>query len=80
METNGGDGWQVAGEVVAVVGPPIRYRTQGLGFWAKKPKLSGGGSVLGFVLANKSAGGSYFDGGYMEEVGEGGFEVVVLTD
>ena len=32
------------------------------------------------VLANKCAGGLYFDGGEVEEVGEGGFEVVVVTD
>ena len=32
-------------EVVGVVGTADRYRTQGLGVWAKNPKTSGGCSV-----------------------------------
>jgi hypothetical protein len=44
--------------------------------WGQIQKWSRGDSVL----ANECAGGSYFDGGDVGEVGEGGFEVVVVTD
>ena len=44
--------------------------------WGQIQKRSRGG----LVLANEYAGGSHFDGGDVEEVGEVVFEVVVVTD
>ena len=51
-------------------------REGGRGTWGQIQKRSRGGSVL----ANECAGGPYFNEGNVEEVGEGVFEVVVVTD
>src|ERR1700729_3223554 len=49
---NGGGNLGVENDMVVVVGTADRYRTRGLGVWAKKPKPSSGCSVSGVPVEN----------------------------
>jgi hypothetical protein len=73
---DGGDVGEVGEGGFEVMVVTDRAAREGEGTWGQIQKRSRGGSVL----ANEYAGGSHFDGGDVEEVGEVVFEVVVVTD
>src|ERR1700735_1694478 len=72
VETDGGgDGGGklgVGNDVVVVVGTADRYRTRGLGVWAKNPKPSSGCSVSGVPVKTIGRANGGGKGGVVNEV------------